>query len=312
MRLVTYDRGGVRRLGAWVAGTVVDLPDAVGHPAFPASMESLVARNGGTTLDAARDALSRPEIVDECAVAGARLLAPIVPSALWQAPDPGATPAADARTSTSRHASKAGAGGSRPTANATSNGASSDAPAARRSIIGPDDGVGYPSPPAGLDCGLEVACVVGRAGRNLSPRQAQASVFGYTLMNDWTAVSPNGKGKAATTGPTVATALGPCIVTPDELATAVVRIVARVDGEVWFEGSLNDAAGSFATMISRTSRHEQLRPGDLYGSGTLATGHQHDRRRRLAPGQVVEIEADGIGVLRNRITRSRRRPGSRR
>jgi hypothetical protein len=82
MRLVTYDRGGARRLGAWVGKTVVDLPDAVGHPAFPSSMESLVARAGGTLLEAARAALSQPG-VEEFAVTEPRLVAPIVPSAVW-------------------------------------------------------------------------------------------------------------------------------------------------------------------------------------------------------------------------------------
>ena len=71
MRLVTYDRGGARRLGALVAGTVVDLPDAVGHPSFPATMEALVAYHGGTTLDAAAFALARPEAVETCALTSA-------------------------------------------------------------------------------------------------------------------------------------------------------------------------------------------------------------------------------------------------
>ena len=79
MRLLTYNRGGARRLGAWVQDAVVDLPEAVGHPAFPTTMEALVARNGGTTLDAARTALSQPGVVEEFHVPGARLLAPFEP-----------------------------------------------------------------------------------------------------------------------------------------------------------------------------------------------------------------------------------------
>src|SRR2546423_2805438 len=82
MKLVTYNRGGARRLGAWVAGGVVDLPDAVGHPAFPTTLEALVARNGGTTLDAAREALSDEENARTRAVPRARLLVPLLPSSL--------------------------------------------------------------------------------------------------------------------------------------------------------------------------------------------------------------------------------------
>lgn len=79
MRLVTYDRGGARRLGALVGPAVVDLPDAVGHPAFPSTMEALVARNRGTTLDIARSVLSDPEIVRDCTVPDPRLLVPFLP-----------------------------------------------------------------------------------------------------------------------------------------------------------------------------------------------------------------------------------------
>ena len=84
MRLVTYDRGGARRLGAWVGEAVVDLPTVVGHPAFPTTMEALIALHGGTTLDAAREALSHPANVKEFRVAGPRLLPPIVPISLLE------------------------------------------------------------------------------------------------------------------------------------------------------------------------------------------------------------------------------------
>jgi 2-keto-4-pentenoate hydratase/2-oxohepta-3-ene-1,7-dioic acid hydratase in catechol pathway len=79
MRLLTYDREGARRLGALVDGVVVDLPDAVGHPAYPRTMEALVARHGGTTLDAARTAVSDPRNVREFTVRRARVLAPFLP-----------------------------------------------------------------------------------------------------------------------------------------------------------------------------------------------------------------------------------------
>jgi len=79
MRLVTYDRRGARRLGALVEDIVVDLPDAVGHPSFPSTMEALVARNGGTTFDAARAALARPGVMKESRVRRPRLLTPYLP-----------------------------------------------------------------------------------------------------------------------------------------------------------------------------------------------------------------------------------------
>ncbi|MFN2590753.1 MAG: fumarylacetoacetate hydrolase family protein [Actinomycetota bacterium] len=77
MRLVSYDRSGTRRLAAWVDDVVVDLPDAVGHPAFPGTLESLLAGNGGTTLDAARAALEYPGAIAEFAVPRAKMLSPL-------------------------------------------------------------------------------------------------------------------------------------------------------------------------------------------------------------------------------------------
>lgn len=80
MRLITYDRGGARRLGACVGEAVVDLPEAVGHPAFPPTMEALVQHIGGSILDAANDILDDQEIVDECAVKRPKLLPAILPA----------------------------------------------------------------------------------------------------------------------------------------------------------------------------------------------------------------------------------------
>src|SRR6266446_6315112 len=81
MRLVTYDRGGHRRLGAILEGEVVDLPDAVGHPAFPVTLEDVVSNSRGTVLDAARAALERDDVW-RTRVRRARLLTPLFPASL--------------------------------------------------------------------------------------------------------------------------------------------------------------------------------------------------------------------------------------
>ena len=81
MRLVTYDRGGQRRLGAIFEGEVVDLPDAVGHPAFPTTLEGLVSSSRGTVMDAARTALARADI-GEWTVSQPRILTPLFPASL--------------------------------------------------------------------------------------------------------------------------------------------------------------------------------------------------------------------------------------
>jgi len=278
MKLVTYDRGGARRLGAWVAGAVVDLPDAVGHPAFPATLEALVARSGGTTMDAARDMLSDPDVVEEFTVPRPRLLAPLQPSSI-------------------RHF--------------LAYERERDEPAYykgnHRSVVGPDEEVPWPEFTRELDYEVGVGCVIGKAGRDLSTEQAAAVVFGYTLINDWCARDARRVEAAGGLGPAkssdFATSLGPCIVTPDELDASDVPLLARVEGEVWSAGNLRDARWTFPELIAYVSRDEEVLPGDVYGSGTFTGGCGHDLGRRLEPGQTIGIEAESIGVLRNRVGR---------
>src|SRR5262249_17390395 len=151
----TYDRGGARRLGAWVAGGVIDLPDAVGHPAFPTTLEALVARNGGTTLDAAREALSDEENVRACSVARARLLVPLLPSSLrvFQA--------------------FRGQGRQLAAAGGSATAAWQETPryfkGNHRSVLGPDEDLVWPSFSSELDYEVSAGCVIGRPGRDLQP-----------------------------------------------------------------------------------------------------------------------------------------------
>jgi 2-keto-4-pentenoate hydratase/2-oxohepta-3-ene-1,7-dioic acid hydratase in catechol pathway len=78
-----------------------------------------------------------------------------------------------------------------------------------------------------------------------------------------------------------------------------------VDGEVWSAGNLRDASWTFPEMIAHVSAGEDVLPGDVYGSGTFGGGCSADLGRRIEPGQVVELEADGIGVLRTWVRRTR-------
>ena len=259
-----------------MAGAVVDLPDAVGHPAFPATLEALVARSGGTTLDAARDMLSDPNVVEEFTVPGARLLAPLVPSSIR---------------------------------NFLASERDHDMPVYykgnHRSVVGPDEEVPWPEFTQELDYEVGVGCVIGKQGRNLTPEGAGRVVFGYTLVNDWCARDVRRAETAGGLGPAkssdFATSIGPCIVTPDELDASDVPLVARIDGDVWSAGNLRDARWTFADLIAYVSRDEEVLPGDVYSSGTFTGGRAHDMGKRLRPGQTVELETDAIGVLRNTV-----------
>jgi hypothetical protein len=97
--------------------------------------------------------------------------------------------------------------------------------------------------------------------------------------------------------------LGPCIVTADEFDASDARMRVRVNGELWGEDTTAHMHHTFADMIAYASRSQTLRPGEVIGSGTAAGESSLDLGRRLHEGDVVELEVEGIGVLRNRIGR---------
>ncbi len=252
---MTFDRRGHRRLGAFLGGEVVDLPDLVGHPAFPSTMEALVASNGGTVLDAARAALERDE-ADRFVVPGARLLPPLLPTSL--------------RTR--------------------------DAREGVRRVVGPEEEVPWPAGAGWLQYEPKIAAILRRAVRDLHPDEASSAVFGYTLVSDWSARDSSGD---PTPRPDpLPVSIGPCIVTPDEIDPQTVYVTVRVDGEEWVKGNLNGAARGLLADVARASRTETLRAGEAFASGPFEIpGFE----QRVWPGARIELDAEGIGVLANRI-----------
>jgi 2-keto-4-pentenoate hydratase/2-oxohepta-3-ene-1,7-dioic acid hydratase in catechol pathway len=292
MRLVTYRRDGGRRLGAVVDGAVVDVPDTVREPGYPHTMEALVEEGPGA-LDAARTALAGPD-VDRYAVPDPRLLVPILPGSLRDF------------LAFEDHV-KAGAARRGEDVNPAWYEMPIYYKGNHRSVYGPDEEIPWPPYTEELDYELEVAAVVGARGRDLDEDAAARLIFGYTLMNDWSARDIQRKEMAVRLGPAkgkdFATSLGPCVVTADELDPSTLALKARVDGEVWSRGSLGDARWTFPQMIAHVSQGEDVWPGDVYGSGTFGGGCGLDLGRFLWPGAVVELEAGPIGVLRNTVRR---------
>lgn len=174
-------------------------------------------------------------------------------------------------------------------------------------VIGPEDEVPWPAWTDRLDHELELAAVIGAGGRDLSVEDAPAAIFGYTIWNDLSARDVQARELPVGMGPGKAkdwdgsNVLGPCIATPDELDLAAARMRVRVNGELWGEDTPASMHHSFADMIAYVSRSQTLRAGEVLGSGTAAGGSGLELDRWLAPGDVVELEVDGIGVLRNRI-----------
>ena len=175
-----------------------------------------------------------------------------------------------------------------------------------RSIIGPHEALPWPLDTAKLDYELELACVIGRKGRDIPERNAGDYIAGYTIMNDFSARDVQFQEMACRLGPAkgkdFATALGPCLMTPDEILDLdALTMIARVNGEEWSRGRFGTIHWSFPQMIAHVSRGETIYPGDVFGSGTVGGGCGLELDRYLKPGDVVELEIQPIGVLRTQV-----------
>jgi 2-keto-4-pentenoate hydratase/2-oxohepta-3-ene-1,7-dioic acid hydratase in catechol pathway len=150
-----------------------------------------------------------------------------------------------------------------------------------------------------LDYELELACVIGADGR---PE-------GFTIMNDFSArdlqMSEMRVGLGPAKGKDFATALGPVLVSPDELPAGLdLRAIARVNGQTRTDSRTGGMHYSWEQLLEAAARNTRgLEPGDVIGSGTVGRGCilEHGDGRWLQPGDEVELEIEGIGVLRNRI-----------
>ena len=165
-------------------------------------------------------------------------------------------------------------------------------------VYGPGDDVPYPAGTSELDYELEVAAVIG----------ADQDIAGFTVMNDWSARDIQRKEMRVGLGPAkakdFATSFGPVLVTPDEFDGTSAVMTAKVNGEERSRGNLADIHYSWRQILDQAARNTRLKPGDVIGSGTVGTGCilERDDGRWLTPGDVVELEVAGIGILRNRIT----------
>ena len=186
-------------------------------------------------------------------------------------------------------------------------------------LYGHDSDVPYPTGSVELDFELEIACVIGREGKDIPVEEAADYIAGYTIMNDWSARDFQRKDMKLSLGPgkgkDFATSLGPCLVTPDELAHRRtgegaserydMLMLTRINGQEVSRGNFKDIYYSFPQMIAYASRNTRLRVGDVIGSGTVGTGCILELTIAVHPwlqrGDVVELEIAGIGALRNRI-----------
>ncbi|MHA6618992.1 fumarylacetoacetate hydrolase family protein [Pseudonocardia sp. DLS-67] len=186
-------------------------------------------------------------------------------------------------------------------------------------IVGPDEEIPISPGCAAFDYEVEVAAVVGRAGSDLTPAEAEGHIAGYTIFCDWSARDVQKRESTVGLGPAKgkdgATSVGPALVTPDELepyrSGQGFRLAMRgsVNGRELGGGSWADIRWSFGQMLAYASRGTRLCPGDVIGSGTVGTGcllelsdlHGPERYPWLQPGDVVTVEVEQLGGLSGRI-----------
>lgn len=283
MRFVTFQTDG----GEPRFGTLLD----DGRIAELAGDALSFIQGGAPALDEARRVLADPGTVFD--PSEVRLLAPLA--------NPGKVIAAGKNFSD--HAAEMRSGGTGPRQ-----------PVAfaqfASAIIGPDDAIPYPPQTEKLDYEVEVAVIIGAPAQDVTPEEACAHVFGYTVFNDISArdlyrtEGETGIGLLGKNLPAFAP-LGPCIVTADEVPDIQnARLRSRVNGEIRQDSTLANMIFSIDELIAHWSAIG-LQPGDILTSGTpsgVAAGRKPDQSPWwLTPGDTVEVEVEGIGTLRNAI-----------
>lgn len=293
MHLVSFADEGTDRVGALVEGGVLNLSAAGARLAtpLPSTMQQLIEA-GPTTWDMARRCVDKRP--DEDVIVAPRLLAPL----------PRPVKLRDASLFL-EHMEVAFTKLGRVMPEAF-----------RRQVIyytadhlhvyGPDVDIPWPNRSTWIDYELEWACVVGVSAARISREAALDHIFGFTIFNDWSArdlqlpfmegnLGPGG-------GKDFANGLGPCIATPDEFEDIYnVRMTARVNGEQWSAGTTASMFHKWEDALAQLSTDRALEAGEVIGSGTVLGGCGFELDRRLAIGDTVELEIEGIGILRNRV-----------
>ena len=178
----------------------------------------------------------------------------------------------------------------------------------RLNVSAPNSDIVWPRYSKVMDFELELACVIGKQGKNLTVDTALEHVFGFTILNDFSARDVQGIEMQGRLGPAKgkhfdgANVFGPCVVTLDEIGSPHnLRMQARVNGKTWCDNTSATMNWSFAELLAHISAEETLYPGEIIGSGTVGNGCGLEHLRFLNHGDVVELEIEKIGALKNRV-----------
>ncbi len=172
-------------------------------------------------------------------------------------------------------------------------------------MVGPDAPLLWPAYSDQLDFELELGFYVAGSGVDLSVEAASRHIAGVTIFNDVSARDIQMLEMSMMIGPSKSkdfcNVMGPCLTTMDEIDEFAIELVARVNGEEWARGTSAGRRYSFAEVLAWASYAEPVVPGEFLAVGTVGGGCGLELDRWIQPGDVVELEASGIGVLRNMV-----------
>jgi acylpyruvate hydrolase len=176
------------------------------------------------------------------------------------------------------------------------------------SLLAPGGAMIYPECSDQLDYEAELAVVIGKTATNISTADALDFVAGYSCFNDGSVRNYQRKSTQWTMGKNfdATGGFGPDLVTPDELPAGAsgLRIVARLNGQAMQDSNTADMIFDVATLVATLSEAMTLEPGDVIATGTPSgVGYARNPPVFMKPGDVSEIEIEGIGILANTIAR---------
>lgn len=301
MRFATYEHEGVERAGV--------VRDGVIHPLPPGETVTALVEEG-SLHPAGEEALASPGVLR---VDQVRLLPPLNPPSIrdfvgFEAHIEGVSKSLDGLEHVPQEWYRA------PNFYFTN----------PHAAYGAHDDVPVPAGCSVLDFELEVAAVIGRSGRDLTPEEAREHIVGYLVFNDWSARDlqkpEKNLGLGFSKGKDFANTLGPYLVTADEVADRRdtdgfldLEMTVTLNGELIGRDTLANVSWTFEEMIAYATRDAWVRPGDLLGSGTCGWGSLAEFWGRLGertpaplrPGDEVTLSVERLGTLNNRVVAGR-------
>ena len=280
MKLVTFDGGQGSRVGTLVGDEIVDLTAA---GAATSMLELIRSGSDGLTMAAAAATRGGHRV----ALAGVRLLPPI--------PNPGKVLCCGINYRSHADENPKAVMPTEPFFFAKM----------PSSVAGPEDQIRVPPMSKQVDYEVEFTAVIGKRMSRAAEADVMPAIFGYTLLNDVSARDVQFKDAQITLGKNFDkfAPIGPAIVTTDELIRPDrVRLTTRLNGKTMQDGNTADWLFPLPRVISFLSQVMTLEPGDIVTTGTPAgVGYFQKPQVFMQPGDVIEIEAEGIGILRNHI-----------